>query len=414
VERLKLNVSKRPTDDLLGVQNALFGSMRGHGYQLEDLLDVWAGEMPERVREIAPLSYRQAARGDEATVVAQSVQDWIEAGVRPGEIVVLARTNRELIELERSLSNKLEVQVRREASGKLFEAPEVVATYHMLRLLLEETSDAVLYEALQTPFLRHLDPGDVMAAMLSEGPTGASLVGWFTATPEYEIVARLRDRAREDSVPQILSRLYEEFGLVEEYERAEMHRPAANLERLREYARGIARNEQSLTLRAFVENFRLAIALGYEEDEAEIGDAEADEPPWVRLLTVHGAKGLEFPYVVIPGMGRRLDSRALDPNLVIDASEADRPPMLDIDLPLRDGSSTKSPRYADRMKATREDRVEELMRLLYVAVTRAQQAVVLIGGEGDPEASRGVAWRDEVLGARAALEAAGAVIDSET
>ena len=62
------------------------------------------------------------------------------------------------------------------------------------------------------------------------------------------------------------------------------------------------REHEQPAVQMFVEHLRLAIQLRYTEQEASV-DA-AHEITYVRLTTIHAAKGLEYPVVIVPGMQR--------------------------------------------------------------------------------------------------------------
>jgi ATP-dependent exoDNAse (exonuclease V) beta subunit len=404
VDVLPLSLSKRPTVELLRLQNILFGSIKSHGYELEGLLEPWHNKMPAPGGIKPPLVYHEGIAGDEASRIARHIRDLVGGGAAPGQIVVLARSNKQLADLELSLTQELHgagVEVRRESGETLFDAPEVIATYHFLRMLLDEDDEIALYEALRTPYLRHLPFQQATVDALNGAP--GTLLTWFQATAAHDLVNDLRLSSLEETVPQTLTRIFEETRLLPAYEAAGMDQQAANLQRLKEYARGLTRSDQALTLSAFAANLQIAIQQSYYEEPAEVGDRDSQDVDFVRLLTFHASKGLEFPYVLIPGLSRYLDAPYFDPHFVIDDRSGE--PILEIDIRLRGGGSTRSPRFVERLNLTRQASVSEEMRLFYVAVTRGEQAVILFGNQGrDHTAS----WRHEVMAAETPLRAAGA------
>jgi ATP-dependent helicase/nuclease subunit A len=113
-----------------------------------------------------------------------------------------------------------------------------------------------------------------------------------------------------------------------------------------------------------LETFVAAMA----DADLEIKREQEDGRGEVRVMTVHGAKGLEAPIVVLPDTTTR--------------AEAGRDPLLALD----DGGYLWAPRKDDdcpasaAARAERERRAaEESMRLLYVAMTRARDRLVLAG-----------------------------------
>ena len=116
------------------------------------------------------------------------------------------------------------------------------------------------------------------------------------------------------------------------------------------------------------------------EDEEDLDYGKADtageNDDVVRIMTIHKSKGLEFPIVFVSGLGKGFNTQELKSDLVIHS-----------DLGLGLVEKTKSPRtkrpslvrneIESRIK--REDSGEEL-RVLYVALTRAKEKIILTGG----------------------------------
>lgn len=96
----------------------------------------------------------------------------------------------------------------------------------------------------------------------------------------------------------------------------------------------------------------------------------------VRLQTVHSSKGLEFPVVFVVGLGTAFNTRSLSEQMLLH-------PDLGIGLPICDVKNrTRYPsfvRYALKQRLAKESLAEEL-RILYVALTRAKERLLLFGG----------------------------------
>ncbi|NLC59576.1 MAG: hypothetical protein GX774_22280 [Armatimonadetes bacterium] len=123
----------------------------------------------------------------------------------------------------------------------------------------------------------------------------------------------------------------------------------------------------------------VAALVRYLESLTQISADEGDAPSYseaadvVRIMSIHRAKGLEAPVVILPDLGRGVNPHP--PGLVLTEPAERR-----IGMRLPDGSDWK-PSLAlnllhDR-KAHREMAEEE--RLLYVAMTRAEEHLILVG-----------------------------------
>lgn len=115
------------------------------------------------------------------------------------------------------------------------------------------------------------------------------------------------------------------------------------------------------------------------------------KPPYVQLMTVHAAKGLEFPVVIIPEVQADLvrDNENMQPDYVV---QSDHSPAdvfgLDINPRLSRIEQARNV-FNQRERMGQRDHLEEEMRLLYVALTRTKETSVLIGaGSGRPNSKR--------------------------
>ncbi len=130
-----------------------------------------------------------------------------------------------------------------------------------------------------------------------------------------------------------------------------------------------AKGKSLIKIRDFLER-----AVSENEAKANVNTEGMDA---VKIMTIHAAKGLEFPVVIVPGIEEQFSSRAGD-NLIYE----------------REGSfffkSVPEPciRKQDddfQMHEAREE--EEQKRLFYVAVTRAEEALILTGHRDSRENS---------------------------
>ncbi len=129
-----------------------------------------------------------------------------------------------------------------------------------------------------------------------------------------------------------------------------------------------------------------------ETDSLEIKRQMESAGDKIRVMTVHGSKGLEAPIVILPDTGaRRVDIK--DSLIDRDGTALWKPP-----------SDQTPPVVAEVLDAMKTRQQEERDRLLYVAMTRAEKWLI-IAASGDL-GNDGEAWHDRV---RVAMEAEGAL-----
>ncbi len=103
----------------------------------------------------------------------------------------------------------------------------------------------------------------------------------------------------------------------------------------------------------------------------------------VRVMTVHAAKGLEFPVVAVADMGRGLGAGFANPDLIVGRLRGPvGDPMgaqLGMRLPVAAAESLRLWRLVELSEAESAAEVEEALRLTYVAATRAQERLIISG-----------------------------------
>jgi ATP-dependent helicase/nuclease subunit A len=117
--------------------------------------------------------------------------------------------------------------------------------------------------------------------------------------------------------------------------------------------------------------------LGGLEDEGDIGmpAVAGHAANAVRVMSIHKSKGLEFPIVILPDLGKGFNLRDADTKLVVDDCVGIAARVVDLDKEVHYASIGAVLAQAEvRRKALAEE-----LRVLYVAATRAKEHLILVG-----------------------------------
>ncbi|MDH5641618.1 MAG: UvrD-helicase domain-containing protein, partial [Nitrospira sp.] len=184
----------------------------------------------------------------------------------------------------------------------------------------------------------------------------------------YERLNELRRLAPCRPVPDLFNLLFDRLPLLE-LAAASLHgeQAVANLLKARDMAEAVA-DRPHLTLSGFVD--LMMARLDEQPDEAESALAEASLDA-VRVLTIHKAKGLEFPVVILPGLHQGARAPRKGPSVQHDWSS--RCYGITVGARRNLGAVVVGTKMAAREEA-------EQRRLLYVGMTRARDLLVLSGG----------------------------------
>ncbi|MCY9582246.1 UvrD-helicase domain-containing protein [Paenibacillus alvei] len=187
-----------------------------------------------------------------------------------------------------------------------------------------------------------------------------------------------RIAARQGSLSQLIWQLYRETGYYEWVGglAGGMQRQA-NLRAL--YDR--ARQYESSSIRGLFRFLRFIDRM--RDTGGDLGTARAlgEQEDVVRIMTIHKSKGLEFPIVFVAGLSKRFNQQDLNSSFLMHKQLGFGPKFVDEELRV---SYPTLPNLAIRRQMKLELLAEE-MRVLYVALTRPKEKMILIGTVNDPE-----------------------------
>ncbi len=336
--------------------------------------------------DLGGLPPAQGWRHAEARLLAQRVAELVETGAAaPEDVVVLLRAVGSLPVFERALQDVGLPTLA--VGGRGYWGRQVVRDLcGWLAILANPRDEIALHGVLASPLVGAST--DALALVGEAGPEHAwqAIAEAFLTQEGSALSARLtpddgeRLRAfavRYDAERRIAPRL----GLDELLERIvaasgyDLHvlslpngeRRMANVHKLQRLAAEHER-EHGRDVRAFVDLANAELEAEAREADApvELGDVRA-----VRLMTIHAAKGLEFGVVCVADLGRRVPADT-DDLLVADGRVGLR-------LVGLDGSSEQALAYPALRERAMEAASAEESRIAYVALTRAQDRLIVSG-----------------------------------
>ncbi len=244
---------------------------------------------------------------DEAARVAEEVQRLHGLGIHYGDMAVFYRANFQSRLLEETFSFR-RIPFLLVGQG-FFDRKEIKDLRAYLQLIYNPADDVALDRILNVPtrgigakaraFLFDLARKrgvscyrvleEVAGAPSTFKPHGAKLKRFF------EMMEPLRRRAESASVPELIEAVLDETGYREKLAKAGDLESEGRLENLREFI-NIATEVSDQAGREGLRELLERITLHAQADEVEAEDGR------VTLMTIHNAKGLEFPVVFIVGM----------------------------------------------------------------------------------------------------------------
>jgi ATP-dependent helicase/nuclease subunit A len=327
-------------------------------------------------------------RQGEARSIATRVRDLVDSGeALPGEIVILFAAGTDAERYEEALRREGLPTYRATGRG-YFGQQQVVDLLAYLRLLHNRYDDVALATVLASPFVGVSN--DALVLIRREAPRRPLFtalekgVHEGVSAEDQRLLRAFRQRYERlvrASTRVGLERLCEQILAEHDYDLAVLarwdgSRRFANLRKLGRLARQYEAI-RGTDLAGFVRFVHEQEALGAKELEAVAEEEGADA---VRLLTIHGAKGLEFKVVIVADAGRDAGGPRGGDEIValsdgrfgfkmVHPTRGDRRPVFG---------------FEEVRDAERDQERAERLRLYYVAMTRAIDRLI-VSGAIDPE-----------------------------
>lgn len=292
--------------------------------------------------------------------------------VREEDIVILMRSpSTRLLDYRRALESR-GIRCAADAGEDFFASMEIAVLFSFLQVIDNPRQDVPLIAVLRSPLFGFVP--DELAALRSQQRTGdfydALLLSEDGHSKAFLAVLRsLRDSAARLSVRELLSEIYRKCNVLGIF--GAMHRGAErkdNLLAFLELSEDFARAGRQ-GLFDFVRTLREQLASG---EAAAMQTTHASSG--VRIMSIHKSKGLEFPVVILSDLARRFSNMDFQSSVLVHPQLGLGPVCVDARRHIQYPTIA---RQALERTLRREAKAEEL-RVLYVAMTRAKEKLVMV------------------------------------
>ncbi len=280
---------------------------------------------------------------EEAAWVADRIRKMNRHGEEYGRMAVLYRTNAQSRVLEEMLM-RAGIPYKVFGGLRFYDRKEVRDVIAYLRVIANPTDDVSLRRIINVPkraigdatiaeLVRHAQEQEMpLFSALTDLPSSLSSRPRKCVGDFFTMMTTLM--AMKDAMPlgTFVKQMVDQTGLMEQYQKEDSDEARSRVENIQEFLGAVEefdRQTENATLEDYLEN----VALVTELDQAE------EEKQYVTLMTLHSAKGLEFPNVFITGMEEGI--------------------------------------FPSGRSLMDEQRMEEERRLCYVGITRAKERLFL-------------------------------------
>ena len=347
-EIVRLEQNYRSTSTILKAANGLIANNQGRlGKKL------WT----EGVEGEHISLYEALNEQDEARFIVDRLEDWFNNGNQRSDAAILYRSNAQSRELEEALL-RVGMPYRIYGGHRFYERLEIKNALAYLRLLANRNDDTAIERIINVPTRgiggRSLDVirtvareenvslWQACARCVNENLAGSRAVNAILAF--LELIDKLQSECEGLELHEKVERAIANSGLIQHHEKEGGEKALARKENLEELVNA-ASNFDDVDLGDEVDVKSPAFLAAFlDQASLDAGDTQADETDdAVQLMTLHSAKGLEFPLVFLAGMEEGL--------------------------------------FPHRMSMDKIASLEEERRLCYVGITRAKSKLYLTHAE---------------------------------
>ena len=345
-ELIKLEQNYRSTATILAAANAVIANNQGRlGKELRT-----EGEEGEPIQ-----LYSAFNEQDEARYIADLVDTWARNGRARSEMAILYRSNAQSRTLEEALL-RAAIPYRIYGGQRFYERLEIKNALAYLRLILNRDDDGAVERVINVP-ARAIGEKTVESLRAIARDEGCSL--WqagqkaiaHSSLPKrasgaiqgfMDLVDELSVGATDLPLHELVDQVLQTTGLIEFHQKEKGEKGQARVENLEELVNAARQFEPDFA--DDVDEDMPPLAVFLDSAALDAGEGQADEyEDAVQLMTLHSAKGLEFPQVVLAGLEEGL--------------------------------------FPHKMSLDEADGLEEERRLAYVGITRAMEKLVITYAE---------------------------------
>jgi len=332
----------------------------------------------------------------EAFLIGTRIRQWMESGeqdidgrpLRYGDVTILLRKAKVSAERMAAMFMSMGIPAYAEVGGSLFSAVEIRDVIAALQLLDNYQQDIPLASVLRSGILgERLNEDELVEirCLDREIPFHAVVREYAQRGGEDALrermaaflarINRYRDDARRRPPADLLWQLYEDHGFMA-YTSGLSNgvQRRANLLKLHQLARkfGSFRRQGLHRFLRFIESLK------DEEQDIDLAPSLGESDDVVRVMSIHKAKGLEFPIVFVAGLGTKFNLGDRSGRIIFERKSRIGLRVVDPQRMIEYPSAAHCLVADEIERSTRE----EELRILYTAMTRARDRLVLVGHVG--------------------------------
>lgn len=327
----------------------------------------------------------------EARFVARKIKELIDSkyqiidkktgrrDIQYKDIAILLRTSSGVANVYEKEISELEIPVYSDSSSQYLQSVEIETIMSLLRIINNPMQDIPLVTVMRSPIGNFTDNELIEIRMADRNSSFYEELLKSDLEKAHRFLSLLKE-LREDeeymSLDEWIWNIYTKTGYMNYVNL--MPNGALRVSNLRMLFERAKQYEEA-SFKGLYNFINFIDKIKFNQEDLKAAKIIGENENVVRIMTIHKSKGLEFPVVILAGVGKQFNFRDLNGKILLDQDLGMGPQYIDSDRYIEFKTLAKK---ALAIKAKNEA-ISEEMRILYVALTRAKEKLIIVGRQKD-------------------------------
>ncbi|CCZ18303.1 aTP-dependent helicase/nuclease subunit A 2 [Clostridium sp. CAG:780] len=327
----------------------------------------------------------------EARFVARKIKELIDSkyqiidkktgrrDIQYKDIAILLRTSSGVANVYEKEISELEIPVYSDSSSQYLQSVEIETIMSLLRIINNPMQDIPLVTVMRSPIGNFTDNELIEIRMADRNSSfyEALLKSDLEKAHRFlNLLKELREDEEYMTLDEWIWNIYTKTGYMNYVNL--MPNGALRVSNLRMLFERAKQYEEA-SFKGLYNFINFIDKIKFNQEDLKAAKIIGENENVVRIMTIHKSKGLEFPVVILAGVGKQFNFRDLNGKILLDQDLGMGPQYIDSDRYIEFKTLAKK---ALAIKAKNEA-ISEEMRILYVALTRAKEKLIIVGRQKD-------------------------------
>ena len=327
----------------------------------------------------------------EARFVARKIKELIDSkyqiidkktgrrDIQYKDIAILLRTSSGVANVYEKEISELEIPVYSDSSSQYLQSVEIETIMSLLRIINNPMQDIPLVTVMRSPIGNFTANELIEIRMVDRNSSFYEALLKSDLEKAHRFLSLLKE-LREDeeymTLDEWIWNIYTKTGYMNYVNL--MPNGALRVSNLRMLFERAKQYEEA-SFKGLYNFINFIDKIKFNQEDLKAAKIIGENENVVRIMTIHKSKGLEFPVVILAGVGKQFNFRDLNGKILLDQDLGMGPQYIDSDRYIEFKTLAKK---ALAIKEKNEA-ISEEMRILYVALTRAKEKLIIVGRQKD-------------------------------